>query len=195
MSDDVRGDGKQSLPEVVSTSKPTKETYLKARFDYETGNFQDLKQLSAKYALNYQYLRLKVAKERWKKYEVIVNKVSQKIAEKTVSRVDSFFNHLEKKGIYYEKLVEASQAQASRNSEGIPELEPVDLEKYARVEGTAIEWRKSALGIDSKVQLNADVTINVLGILNQVRTMQDKPEVAARVIDVEYLKECSKNLV
>lgn len=190
MSDSERGDEKQASSDRPKTPKPTKETYLRARFDYETGDFQDLKQLSSKYNLNYQYLRLKVIKEKWKKYETVVNKVSQKIAEKAVSRVDSFFERLEKKGIYYEKLVEASQAQASCNKEGIPQLEPVDLEKYARVESIAIDWQKTALGISDKSPVNVAVNVDVASILDKIKEAQ-KP---GMVLDVEAVRSELKDI-
>lgn len=180
MSEEVQVEGKETLSEVVSTPKRTKEAYLKARVDYETGNFEDLKQLSIKYGLDYEYLRKKVKRDAWKEFKVTVSsKVSQKVAEKIENKVDSFLNVLEKKGIYYEKLVEASQAQASRNNEGIPELEPPDLVKYATVEGMAIEWRKLALGITDKVQVSGEVNVNVVAILEKLRGMERKP------IDIE----------
>lgn len=198
MSENVQVDEKPSSSEVISIPikkpRPTKETWLKARVDYETGDFQDLNQLSIKYGLNYDNLRQKVHREEWREFDVTVSaKVSQKVVEKVENKVDLFFSHLEKKGIYYEKLVEASQAQASRNNEGIPELEPPDLEKYARVEGIAIEWRKTALGIkDNPTAISVDV--NVLSILQQVR----QARTAETVVDVESevadLKEIVKNL-
>lgn len=188
MSDEVKSEGKDSLSEVVSIPKkvrPSKETYLKARVDYETGNYGDVKELALKYGLNYASLREKASREKWKQFDLTVSlKVSQKVAEKIENKVESFLNHLEKKGIYYEKLVEASQSQLSRNSEGIPEIDPSDLETYSRVEGRAIDWRKAALGITDKVQVSGTVSLDITGILEKIRSSQ-KPGL---VLDVEAVE-------
>lgn len=195
MSESELSEEKQSLPEAVSIPKkvrPSKNTYLQARIDYETGNYGDMKELASKHGLNYASLREKASRECWKPFKLTVsNKISQKVVERVENRVELLLNHLEKKGIYYEKLVEASQAQASRNSEGIPELEPVDLEKYARVEGIAIEWRKNALGINDKQPISVDVNLNITAVMEKLRERESEYQ----SLDVESeVLECQKLL-
>ncbi len=196
MSDEVRSEEKQPLPERVKSPKPTKETWLKARVDYETGNYEGMRELAAKYGIDYKKLRDKAFHDEWIEFKATTSGIiRQKIEEKAVSKVEKLFSALEVKAERYEKMIVASQMQAAQTQDAIPVLDPEQIDVYSRVESRILDWQKLAVGINDKVHLNADVTVNVLGVLQQVRAMQDKPEVKDRVIDIEYLKECSKNLV
>ena len=195
--EEIKSESKE-IASPKKTARPTKETWLKARIDYETGNYQGMRELAEKYGLSYKGLRDKAYHDDWKEFKsTTAGIIRQKIEEKAASKVESFFEQLEKKSLYYEKLVQASQSQASTNSEGIPQLEPIELEKYAKVEGMAIEWRKAALGITDKVDVTTggkSLGQDLVSSVQKLYASLEGKEGYSKVLDVSSLREEAKSI-
>lgn len=152
-----------------------------------------IRELSEKYNVSPNAVSARCLREGWRiETNQVVEKVIETVEKVEVSRLKLLRSHEDRMIERMEKrLVSVDKTIAQTDDLN----DPSDLRAIVSTESTIDQVIRRSLGAEEKVSVSGSVSVDVLLVLNQVRTMQEKPEVSGRVIDVEYLKECSKNLV
>jgi len=156
----------------------------KVREDYELGNFKTLKELSERHSVGYSALRQRIYDEKWReKFRLRTDRVLQVIEEKKLSRVDSYLEKTFKRAEKYEKMIEASQSQASLTNEGIPQLDVDELLSYTKAELNIHALAKSALRISDKIDVTSggqNIGESFVSAIQKLRGEQGAPQLTEK---------------
>lgn len=185
MSDDAQAiEGGNEVKRARNSPKHSQATWAKVKMEFEDGSYTSLAELSRKYGINPITLRTRMVREQWnERQRALQSKVEQKIEEVKVDIGKEYLLNSFSRSKKYEKIIDASLAQLGANAEGIPLVEPSDLDAFTRSELRIHELAKSALRIPTVASV--DLTTKGLSfgesIVTAIRKLRENP---SQIVDI-----------
>lgn len=140
-------------PKKRNSPKTSRSTWDSIKREFELGSYLSLQELSDKYKVNPVTLRTRMFREKWnQKQRTLQNKVELVIENKLLKEANEVKSYLAssfERAKRYEKIADASIAQAATNEEGIPLVDPSMLDEVTRSLLRLHELAKSSLRLPS----------------------------------------------
>lgn len=179
----------------------SKEQWSKLEIDYRTGNFKSIAELAQRYGIKENTLVVNIIRRGWKEeVEKASHELSLKVTKTVINEGELYLKRSIKRVERYEKIIDVSHENlGSKNSEGIPVLDPEAINDYTLAETRLHSWGKScymipdasrSLDITSKGQSLGESLVSALA---KVRASGEPSRITSedvtRIIEADIVEE------